>query len=91
LAIDTDDLSDKTYQAIMAEADKFDDNLTLKFGLLSYGCSNEKDFIDQSVILIQEMLRYNDAEMEELFFGEPPTRKSFHKTLNKILENISSL
>ena len=52
----------------MAEADKFDDNLTLKFGLLSYGCSDEKDFIDKSVILIQKMLRYDEQEMDDLFF-----------------------
>jgi len=27
MAIDTDDLSDKTYQAIMTEEDKFENNL----------------------------------------------------------------
>ena len=91
MAIDTDDLSDKTYQAIMAEAGKFDDNLTLKFGLLSYGCTDEKDFIYKSVILIHEMLRYDDIEIDDMFFGEPPTMKSFYKILNKILENISAL
>ena len=91
MAIDTDDLSDKTYQAIMAEAGKFDENLTLRFGLLSYRCTDEKDFIDKSVILIHEMLRFDDAEMDDMFFGEPPTRKSFYRILNKILKNIGAL
>ena len=63
-----DDLSDKTYQAILAEAGKFDDHLTLRFGLLSYKCNDEKDFIDKSVILIQKMLRYDEQEMDDLFF-----------------------
>ena len=91
MEIDTDDLSRKTYKAIIAEADKFDDNLTLRFGLLSYRCDDEKDFIQKSVLLIQEMFTYDDAEMDDMFFGEPPTRKSFYRILNKILKNIGAL
>jgi len=45
MAIDTGDLSDKTYKAIMMESDKFNQDLTLQFGLLSYECEDEKDFI----------------------------------------------
>ena len=91
MAIDTEDLSRKTYKAIILEADKFNDNLTLRFGLLSYRCDDEKEYIKQSELLIQEMFSYDEAEMDELFFGEPPTRESFYKALNKILSNISAL
>lgn len=45
MAIDTRDLSDKAYKAIMIEAEKFNHDLTLKFGLLSYDCKDENDFI----------------------------------------------
>jgi len=34
--MDTDDLSDKTYTAIMIEAERFNGDLTLQFGLLSF-------------------------------------------------------
>ena len=91
MAIDTEDLSRKTYKAIILEADKFNDNLTLRFGLLSYGCDDEKEFIKKSELLIQEMFSYDEDDMDELFFGEPPTRESFYKALNKILSNISAL
>ncbi len=32
--MDTDDLSEKTYRAIMVEAERFNHDLTLQFGLL---------------------------------------------------------
>jgi hypothetical protein len=90
MAIDTGDLTDKTYQAIMIEAERFDHNLTLQFGLLSYQCKDETDFIKKSKQLIKQMLKYNMADIDDMFFGEPPQKKDFHNALNKILENISS-
>lgn len=91
MAIDTGDLSDKTYQAIMIEAERFDHNLTLQFGLLSYQCKDEADFIKKSKQLIKQMLKYNMADIDDMFFGEPPQKKEFHNALNKILKNISSI
>ncbi len=91
MAIDTGDLTDKTYEAIMIEAERFDHNLTLQFGLLSYECKDEADFIKKSKQLINQMLKYNLAEIDDMFFGEPPNKKDFHIALNKILENISKL
>ena len=91
MAIDTGDLTDKTYQAIMIEAERFDHNLTLQFGLLSYQCKDEADFIKNSKQLIKQMLTYNMADIDDVFFGEPPTKKEFHNALNKILNNIAEL
>ena len=91
MAIDTRDLSDKTYKAIMIEAERFDHNLTLQFGLLSYQCKDEADFIKKANLLIKQMLKYNMADVDDMFFGEPPTKKDFHNALNKILENILKL
>lgn len=91
MAIDTGDLTDKTYQAIMIEAERFNDNLTLYFGLLSDECKDEADFIKKSKQLIKQMLKYNIANIDDMFFGEPPIKKDFHNALNKILENISKL
>jgi hypothetical protein len=91
MAIDTADLSDKTHDAIMIEAENFDHNLTLQFGLLSYECSDEIDFIKKSKALINELLSYDNEDINDVFFGEPPTRQAFHKALNKILKNIEEL
>ena len=91
MAIDTDDLSKKTYKAIIAESEKFDENLTLQFGLLSYECENEKDYIEKAEKLIHRMLNYDEYDVDELFFGEPPSMEDFHIVLHKILANISTL
>ena len=67
----------------------FGQNLTLQFGLLSYQCKDEVDFIKKSKQLIKQMLTYNMADIDDVFFGEPPTKKEFHNARNKILQNIS--
>ena len=89
--MDTGDLTDKTYKAIMIEAERFDHNLTLQFGLLSYECKDEPDFIKKSKQLINRMLKYGEGQIDDMFFGEPPNIIEFHKALNKILLNISQL
>lgn len=91
MPIDTGDLSDKVYKAIMIEAEKFNHDLTFQFGLLGYECEDEKDFISKSKLLIKEMLRYNKADLYDMFFGNSPDKKSFHVALNKILKNISEV
>ena len=89
--MDTDDLSDKTYKAIMAEAEKFNDDLTLQFGLLSYECKDENEFIRKSKSLIEELKECEEEELEDLFFGNAPPRQEFHKALDKLLSNIATL
>ncbi len=91
MPIDTSDLTVETSEAIMIEAERFNHDLTLQFGLLSYECDDEKDFILKSKELIAEMLRYNNAVIDDMFFGNPPKTKDFHQTLHKILSNISKL
>ena len=91
MPIDTGDLTDKTYKAIMIEAERFNHNLTLQFGLLSYHDEYESDFIHKSTQIIKQMLKYDEGEIDDLFFGEPPAKKEFHKALNKISTNISQL
>ena len=91
MAIDTDDLSDKTYKAIMVEAEKFNHDLTLQFGLLSHQCKNENDFIAKAELLINEMTKYNLADLDDMFFGNPPPKKEFYAALKKITANIKNL
>ncbi len=99
MPIDTDDLSKKTYRAVMVEAERFDHNLTLQFGLLSYQCKDETEFIKKSKLLIKEMLTYDEEEIEETVFGiiqleevmPLPDKKKFHRALRKIISNLNEI
>jgi hypothetical protein len=50
--MDTDDLSKKIYQAILLTAERFYRDLALRFGLLSYECSDEADYLIKAKALI---------------------------------------
>lgn len=89
--MDTGYLTNKTYKAIMIEAERFNHNLTLQFGLMSDECKDEPDFIKKSKQLINRMLKYGEGQIDDMFFGEPPNIIEFHTALNKILLNISKL
>jgi hypothetical protein len=91
MAIDTGDLSEKAYKAILAEAERFHHDLTLQFGLLSDECDDEAMFIRMSEKLVHEMLTYDESELEDIFFVNPPIRKDFDDALKRILANISKL
>ncbi len=89
--MDTGDLSEETYRAIMIEAENFNHDLTLQFGLLSGECENEEDFIKKSILLIEEMEKYDEIDLYDMFFGNPPKMKKFHKSLKKIIKNIDKV
>jgi len=89
--MDTDELSEETYQATLVEAEKFDHTITLHFGLLSYDCEDEKQFIEA----VEQLLRgYKEAEaweLEDAFYGEPPDMDGLRKTADKILNNLEKV
>lgn len=89
--MDTSDLSVEAYDAIMTEAEKFNHGLTLQFGLISYDCKDESDFVNKSVELIYEMMGLDYYEIDDMFFGNPPEKKDFHSALQRILINIREL
>ena len=89
--MDTGDLSEETYRAIMIEAEMFNHDLTLQFGLLSGSCKDENDFVDKSIRLINEMEKYDEIDLDDLFFGNPPEMNEFKITLREIFENIVRL
>ena len=37
------------------------------------------------------MLKYEVGQIDDMFFGEPPSTIEFHKALKRILINISEL
>ncbi|HBK71193.1 MAG TPA: hypothetical protein DDZ39_05980 [Flavobacteriaceae bacterium] len=86
--MDTGDLSEETYRAIMIESENFNHDLTLQFGLLSGECKDEEEFIAKSLNLIEEMKEYDEIDLDDMFFGNPPKIKEFHIILGMITENI---
>jgi len=86
--MDTGDLSEESYLAIMIAAERFNHDLTLQFGLLSYRCKDEDDFIEKSILLIEAMKDYDESDIDDMFLGNPPQKIEFHKTLEKILGTI---
>ena len=89
--MDTGDLSRETYSAILIESEKFNHDLTLQFGLLSYECDEEKDFIEKSIQLIKKIKIADFEYLEDIFFGNVPNQVKLNETLHKILDNISKV
>lgn len=86
--MDTDDLSREAYRAIISEAEKFNHDLTLQFGLQSGDCNDEQEFIDKSTQLINELKTADSVDLDDIFFGDVPNLTILTKTLDKILDNI---
>tara|TARA_R110002124_G_scaffold55708_3_gene157738 strand:- start:47306 stop:47623 length:318 start_codon:yes stop_codon:yes gene_type:complete len=91
--MDTDDLSIPTYKGIISEAEKFNHDLTLQFGVLASSCKDDDDYLNQAEALIKDWLQMNDFEdiIDGIFFGQKVNENAFRKTLNIILSNIAEI
>ena len=89
--MDTDELSEEAYYGILSEAESFNHDLTLQFGLLSYECNSEEEYLKGALELIEEIKNLSNDDLTELFFGVLPDRKYLNRTLNKIIINIENV
>ena len=89
--MDTDDLSNEAYEGIILEAEKFNHDLTLRFGVLAKDCEDEEDYFKQAVELIDELRKVDEDELEWIFFGQVPDKKYLYSTLDKITNNIEQV
>ena len=91
--MDTDDLSQEAYRAVILTAEMFNHDLTLHFGCLAMGCENEDEYLSESEQLIKEYLEDEDIDvlMDDLFFGNPPCEKDFRNILSEIQYNINKV
>jgi hypothetical protein len=91
--MDTDDLSIPTYNGILTEAEKFNHDLTLQFGMLASQCKDDDDYLDKAEILIKKWLDVKnfDVIIYHVFFGKSVDYAKFKKTLGKILTNIAEI
>lgn len=86
--MDTDDLSKESYEGILVEAEKLTHDLTLHYGVLSYDCKDETEYIDEAEKLTREIMQADDVDLDDLFWGNPPDKEKLHITCKKIIENI---
>ena len=78
--MDTDDLSIPTYDAIFREAEGFNHDLTLQFGVLASQCKDDDDYLNKAEILIKEWLREKDFDyIIDDFINKSTTRKNIYK------------
>jgi hypothetical protein len=91
--MDTDDLSQEAYKAIILTAERFHHDLTLRFGCLSYGCDTESDYLDAAEKMINIWLTEWELQkiIAKIFFDNPPDKEQFKKVLENILLNIDAV
>lgn len=88
--MDTDELSTEVYQGILIEAEKFNPDLSLQFGLLAAHCKDEEDYLNKASDLITELRTLEKEALIDVFFGNLPEIKSLNLTLDRISENIDN-
>ncbi len=89
--MDTDDLSREAYDAIIVEAEKFNNDLALPFELLSYDCQDEEEYLNESTKLLGEMKKLDKHHLDDIFFGNPPELSKLHDTIDRIHNNIKKV
>lgn len=89
--MDTDNLSIEAYKAIMIEAERFNHDLTLAFGVNASDCANEKEFLEMAKELTTELAKLETDLLDDVFFGEIPDITKLKITLQKILTNIAEV
>jgi hypothetical protein len=86
--MDTRNLSDITYNAIIKEAEQAHPDLALQFGLLAKISADESDFLDKSLRLTELMAGYSEDEADAIFLEDPLSITAFHEAITKINSNI---
>ncbi|NLF41818.1 MAG: hypothetical protein GX587_03915 [Bacteroidales bacterium] len=89
--MDTDDLSREAYDGIIIEAEKLSHDLTLQYGLLSYHCENETEYIHNAEKLTREFMKAKHEDLVDIFFGNLPQKEKLASTLQQILKNIENI
>jgi hypothetical protein len=75
----------------MIEAERFNHDLTLRFGVLSGDCKDEEEYLKRSLLLIEKIKKAKKYQLEDIFFGDVPNIDQLIKTLDRIIENIEGV
>ena len=85
--MDTDELSEETYKAVIITAEQFNHNLTLQFGMLASACSDDNDYLVKANQLIVEWKSDLANSINEIFFD---TAKPKAPIFENVLVNIQN-
>lgn len=89
--MDTDDLSNETYDVVIRQAEKFHHDLTLQFGLLASDCRDESEYLEKTLLLIKEFESNIEEVMEEIFYENFPKKSKFKSALEEIKKSIKEV
>lgn len=89
--MDTTEISQSTYNAIIETAANAHKDLALQFGMLAKLSKNEADYISKSGQLIDLMSGYDAEEIDAIFIENPLSVDAFKTALQTISGNISKL
>ena len=90
--MDTGELSEETYKAIIITAEKFNHNLTLQFGLMASQCSDDNDYLDKATQLINYWKSDLPNSINGIFFDtKKPSVLTFENILNVIQKEIEKV
>jgi len=89
--MDTDDLSNETYDAVIRGAERFHHDLTLQFGVLASDCKNEGEYLKKALLLIKIFESDIEETMDEIFYEYIPEKSEFKSALKEIKKSIKEV
>lgn len=87
--MDTDDLSNEAYEAVIMEAERFHQNLTIHFGVLVDGCNTEEEYLAAAEKMAKNIKTFTTDSLDDFLFNEVDDISALPATLDKILANIA--
>ena len=89
--MDTDDLSEEAYEAVIRKAERFHHDLTLQFGVLASDCKDETEYLEQALLLIKKCESDIEEAIEEIFYENIPEKSKFKLALREIKKSIKEV
>jgi enoyl-CoA hydratase/carnithine racemase len=90
--MDTDELSEETYNAVLVTAEKFNHNLTLQFGVLASVCEDDNDYLQKAKQLIKKWRTDLPGSIDKIFFDvKRPEISSFESVLSALENEIEKV
>lgn len=88
--MDTDDLSEEAYDAVIRRAEKFHHDLALQFGVLASDCKDEREYLKQALLLIECESDIEEA-IDEIFYENIHEKNKFKSVLAELKEAIKEI
>jgi hypothetical protein len=89
--MDTDDLSEEAYSAVIINAEKFHHDLTLQFGVMASDCKDESEYLKEALLLIKEFESDIEEAIDEIFYENIPEKSKFKSALKEIKKSIKDV